>query len=124
MGRRPGSKNKPKDVDGSVVVAEPNVSNAPVVEGGEDVEDVVVDAANEPVVEDDVKSDIEVVKNEEKKEEPKKAVPVKPILEPLGVGQAYFEAPDGTILIGESSKPHLWYRAGNDGKGMWINPKR
>ena len=74
----------------------------------------------EPVVE--VKE--AVVVNEEKKEEPAKAVQVKPKLEPLGPGQKYFEAPDGTILIGEADMPHLWYRAGNDGKGMFINPKR
>jgi len=65
-----------------------------------------------------------VVVNEEKKEEPAKAVQVKPKLEPLGPGQKYFEAPDGTILIGEADMPHLWYRAGNEGKGMYINPKR
>jgi hypothetical protein len=74
----------------------------------------------EPVVE--VKE--AVVINEEKKEEPAKAVQVKPKLEPLGPGQKYFEAPDGTILIGEADMPHLWYRAGNEGKGMYINPKR
>ena len=74
----------------------------------------------EPVVE--VKE--AVVDNEEKKEEPAKAVQVKPKLEPLGPGQKYFEAPDGTILIGEADMPHLWYRAGNEGKGMYINPKR
>lgn len=65
-----------------------------------------------------------VVVNEEKKEEPAKAVQVKPKLEPLGPGQKYFEAPDGTILIGEADMPHLWYRAGNEGKGLWINPRR
>ena len=74
----------------------------------------------EPVVE--VKE--AVVVNEEKKEEPAKAVQVKPKLEPLGPGQKYFEAPDGTILIGEADMPRLWYRAGNEGKGMYINPKR
>ena len=63
-------------------------------------------------------------KHEEKREETAKAVQVKPKLEPLGPGQKYFEAPDGTILIGEADMPHLWYRAGNEGKGMFINPKR
>lgn len=48
----------------------------------------------------------------------------KPKLEPLGAGQAYFEAPDGTVLIGEDSREQIWYRAGNNGKGMWINKKR
>ena len=64
------------------------------------------------------------VSHEEEREETAKAVQVKPKLEPLGPGQKYFEAPDGTVLIGEDSNPHMWYRAGNDGKGMWINPKR
>ena len=64
------------------------------------------------------------VSHEEKREEPAKAVQVKLKLEPLGPGQKYFEAPDGTILIGEADMPHLWYRAGNGGKGEWINPKR
>ena len=61
---------------------------------------------------------------EERKERTEKALLVKPKLEPLGPGQKYFEAPDGTILIGEADMPHLWYRAGNEGKGMYINPKR
>ena len=65
-----------------------------------------------------------VVVNEEKKEEPAKAVQVKPKLEPLGPGQKYFEAPSGEILIGEEGAPHMWWRAGNGGKGMFINPKR
>ncbi len=65
-----------------------------------------------------------VVVNEEKKEEPAKAVQMKPKLEPLGPGQKYFEAPSGEILIGEEDATHMWWRAGNGGKGMFINPKR
>ncbi len=72
---------------------------------------------------------------EEKKEEIKKDVlrEVEPVgvqvpkvqkLDPLGPGQAYFEAPDGTVLVGEADKAQLWYRAGNGGKGMFINQKR
>lgn len=45
-------------------------------------------------------------------------------LEPLGPGQAYFEAPDGTVIIGEETADRLWYRQGNGGKGMYINKKR
>lgn len=53
------------------------------------------------------------------------ALPSKsPKLEALGPGQAYYEAPDGTIIIGDAGKDRIWYRAGNGGKGMWINPKR
>lgn len=47
-----------------------------------------------------------------------------PMLDPLGPGQKYFEAPSGEILIGEADATHMWWRAGNGGKGMWINPKR
>jgi hypothetical protein len=46
------------------------------------------------------------------------------ILEPLQPGQKYFEAPDGTVIIGEADKQQIWYRAGNGGKGFFINPKR
>jgi len=56
--------------------------------------------------------------NEAKKEEKKG------VLEPLQPGQKYFEAPDGTVIIGEADKQQVWYRAGNEGKGCYINPKR
>lgn len=42
----------------------------------------------------------------------------------LGPGQKYFEAPDGTCVIGESDKMQLWYRKLNNGNGGWINPQR
>jgi hypothetical protein len=61
---------------------------------------------------------------EERKERTEKALLVKPKLEPLGPGQKYFEAPSGEILIGEEDATHIWWRAGNGGKGMFINPKR
>lgn len=53
-----------------------------------------------------------------------KPVVSKPALPVLVAGQAYFEAPDGHIIIGEDSKDQTWYRQGNGGKGMWINKKR
>ena len=43
---------------------------------------------------------------------------------PCNSDQQYFEAPDGTIIVGEKSATRIWYRAGNDGEGMWIRPKR
>ena len=82
------------------------------------------------VVENDVISQVseqiksEVVGHEEKREETAKAVQVKPVLDALGPGQKYFEAPSGEVLIGEADATHMWWRAGNSGKGMWINPKR
>lgn len=54
----------------------------------------------------------------------KKAEPAKEKLAPLPPGQKYFEAPDGTHIIGEEEKQQLWYRKMNNGKGGWINPKR
>lgn len=62
----------------------------------------------------------------EAKAEPQKKISPPPAktLEPLGSGQAYFEAPDGTILVGDETREQIWYRAGNNGKGMWINKMR
>ena len=48
----------------------------------------------------------------------------KQLLIPLQPGQAYFEAPDGFIIIGEADRPWALYRQGNDGKGMRINQRR
>jgi hypothetical protein len=42
----------------------------------------------------------------------------------LQPGQKYFEAPDGTLVIGEESQGQLWHRKMNNGKGGWINPRR
>ena len=42
----------------------------------------------------------------------------------LEPGQKFFEAPDGTIIVGEADRSHVFYRQGNNGEGMWINPKR
>ncbi len=99
MGRPLGSKNKKKD----------EVENGSIPQ-------------TESVPGDETKS--EVVNNEEKSEKVTKVLPVKPAPDPLGPGQKYFEAPSGEILIGEASATHMWWRAGNGGKGMWINPKR
>lgn len=63
------------------------------------------------------------VKEEETKE--KEDVVLKPKLEPLSQGQAYFEdGMTGTILIGDATRDQLWFRGGNNGKGCWINKKR
>ena len=66
----------------------------------------------------------EVVEAAKPEKAPAASEPAKPKLEPLAVGQAYFEAPDGTIIIGDETKNEIWYRAGNGGKGMFINKKR
>lgn len=71
-----------------------------------------------PIVPQETKPEVKHVRKEEVKETKE----VK--LEPLGPGQRYFEASDGTILIGEADKNQLWYRNGDGGKGCWINPKR
>lgn len=43
---------------------------------------------------------------------------------PLAVGQQFFEAPDGEILIGEADKTAMWSRRMNGGRGGWVNPRR
>ncbi len=83
--------------------------------------EVVVEEAIPQVSE---QTESEVVKHEEERKETAKAVQVKPVLNPLGPSQKYFEAPTGEVLIGEESATHMWWRVGNGGKGMWINPKR
>jgi hypothetical protein len=55
---------------------------------------------------------------------PPTPIQIKEKVEPLQPGQKYFEAPDGTIIVGEADKSEIWYRKLNDGKGGWINPKR
>jgi hypothetical protein len=69
-----------------------------------------------------VKAD--AVQVEETKAEEKVEQKATPTIEPLGPGQQYFEAPTGEILIGSSDATRLFFRAGNNGEGMWINPKR
>lgn len=95
MGRPKGSKNKTTEVIESDAI--PQVSE---------------------------QTESEVVNNEEKRKETEKAVQVNNTLDALGPGQKYFEAPTGEILIGEEDASHMWWRGGNGGKGMWINPKR
>lgn len=99
MGRTAGSKNKPKVEDPKPV---------------ERVETQDYALTEKGVVNVDVRE-------EETKEVLK---PEAPKLEPLAPGQAYFEAPDGTVIIGEDTKNEIWYRSLNDGKGGWINRKR
>lgn len=48
----------------------------------------------------------------------------KALTEPLGPDQAFFEAPDGFIMVGDKDRRSLLYRAGNGGKGMLINQRR
>lgn len=42
----------------------------------------------------------------------------------LAEGQAFFEAPDGYIVVGDSTADRVFYRAGNNGRGIWINRRR
>lgn len=77
-----------------------------------------------------VETKTEVVDNglQGKEEKAKEVNPVNvtpmPKYEPLGPGQKYFEAPTGEVLIGDATADRMWFRAGNNGKGLWINPKR
>lgn len=72
----------------------------------------------------EVKEPIEVIRKAVEEKPEVKPEPVKPKLEPLAVGQAYFESPDGVVIIGDATKDQVWYRAGNNGKGLMINKKR
>lgn len=39
--------------------------------------------------------------------------------------QQYFEAPDGTVMVGQKSDQRMWYRnLHGQGKGGWILPRR
>lgn len=40
--------------------------------------------------------------------------------EPLQIGQKFFEAPDGEIIVGDAEKNEVWSRRLN----AWINPRR
>lgn len=70
----------------------------------------------------------EVQVNAKKEEAPKidENVLSKPKqLPPLAHGEAYFEdGPTGTIIVGDATRDQVWFRAGNNGKGCWINKKR
>lgn len=44
--------------------------------------------------------------------------------EPVPSGLRLFEAPDGYVMYGEKDETQVWYRMGNGGRGMWINPHR
>lgn len=98
MGRPKGSKNKKQEEVVTETVTE-NFQSQPV-----------------EVINADVREE-----KEEREEVLKAAAPT---VEPLGPGQKYFEAPDGTMLIGEATANQIWYRNGNGGKGMWVNPRR
>lgn len=63
------------------------------------------------------------IKQASHKNDPAAVEKPKPLAE-LPPTQRYFEAPDGTLIIGEADKQQIWYRGMNNGKGGWINPKR
>lgn len=42
----------------------------------------------------------------------------------LPIGQRYFEAPDGHLIVGEEDRQQVTDRRLNNGKGGWINPMR
>lgn len=43
---------------------------------------------------------------------------------PLPEGMAFFESPEGYIVVAEATRPDVWCNKANNGKGMRINPKR
>ena len=44
--------------------------------------------------------------------------------QPLAPGMAFFESPEGYIIVAEATNAHVLCRPANGGKGMLINPKR
>lgn len=44
--------------------------------------------------------------------------------QPVPPGMAYFESPEGYVMIGEAKNGTIWCRDSNDGKGQWINQRR
>lgn len=83
-----------------------------------------------PIQEKEVKAEV-VINAKETEKEIEKVVLKKevvetpnPVVEKLPVGQKYFEAPDGTLIVGDADKQQVWYRKLNNGQGGWINPKR
>lgn len=99
MSRPKGSKNRPKE---------------------EKLTETAVNAAVDIQAEVNANADV----REEKEEREEVLKQEAPKLEPLAPGQAYFEAPTGELLIGDATSDRLWFRPGNDGRGMWINRKR
>lgn len=92
----------------------------------------VNEMAREAVSVADVVADV-VVEEKAVPEIVEKAQPVKltqieesrkSLLSPLPEGMAFFEAPDGYIIVAEESRDNVFYRAGNGGDGMWINKRR
>ena len=82
---------------------------------------IVTKKKEEPVLEvkEESKPVVPEAKHAEEKKEEAKPV-LKNTLPPLEPTQQYFEAPDGTVLVGEKSATRLWYRK----ESIWINPKR
>lgn len=125
MGRPLGSKNKPRDVDEQEIVANANGIEGLLEAGSQGVVEVKEEVIPEPVkeVQEVVKAKVEPVKT--KTEEEIAIEESRKVLEhPLPPGQKFFEAPNGFIMVGEAGMGRILYRAGNNGKGMYINPKR
>lgn len=125
MGRPLGSKNKTRQGDEEVISANENDTEGLV--------EVSPQVAIEEPIKEEVKVPHEPVKVVEVKQESVKKKTAheiaieesRKVLEhPLSPGQRFFEAPDGYIIVGEADAQKILYRAGNDGKGMYINPMR
>jgi hypothetical protein len=43
---------------------------------------------------------------------------------PLSPGQAFFESPEGFVMVDEETRGRVWCRQANKGQGLWINSKR
>jgi flagellar biosynthesis GTPase FlhF len=48
----------------------------------------------------------------------------KALKQPLAPGMAFYESPEGFVVVGEASRGTVWCHQANHGKGMKINPMR
>lgn len=125
MGRPVGSKNKPRDVDEQETSTNETKIEGLVENGSQIVQEVKKDVPTKSLEES---KDVQ----KEKEGTPKNKTPREIAIEesrkalnfPAPPGQKFFEAPDGFVILAEDTKTHVLYRAGNDGQGMIINPKR
>jgi hypothetical protein len=126
MGRPLGSKNKPKDGEQEEETVFNEVPNIVVEENKFKIQNEEIEV-NE-VEKEMAKGVSKEVAKEVVKQKTAHEIAIeesRKVLEhPLSPGQRFFEAPDGYIIVGEADAQKILYRAGNDGKGMYINPMR
>ena len=85
---------------------------------------VVEEAPQAPVEKPEPRDDVRLKESAPLTQVQRIAESRKALEHPLGPNQAFFEAPDGFVIVSDADKDHVLYRQGNNGKGMWINKRR